>query len=92
MSGRTEGVRKNTASLGLFNDHALPTQGAKISGGVATDQRHDSAHKHVSGTAVYIDDMEPAGTLHGCLDRSYARHHQHGPVGGARRRQASSTC
>ena len=27
--------------------------------------RHDSAHKHVTGDAVYIDDMpEPAGTLH----------------------------
>ena len=35
---------------------------------MATDQRHDSAHKHVTGQAVYIDDMpEPAGTLHGCL-------------------------
>jgi xanthine dehydrogenase large subunit len=40
----------------------------RISGGVATDQRHDSAHKHVSGEALYIDDLpEPAGTLHGCL-------------------------
>ena len=49
---------------------------AKIAGGVATDQRHDSAHKHVSGTAVYIDDMpEPAGTLHaylGLVDRAHA--------------------
>lgn len=39
-----------------------------IKGGVATDQRHDSAHKHVTGTAIYIDDMpEPAGLLHACL-------------------------
>ncbi|HTR85663.1 MAG TPA: xanthine dehydrogenase molybdopterin binding subunit [Reyranella sp.] len=30
--------------------------------------RHDSALKHLSGQAVYIDDMpEPAGTLHGAL-------------------------
>ncbi len=38
--------------------------------------RHDSAHKHVSGTAEYIDDMpEPAGLLHGALglsDRAHA--------------------
>ncbi|MBB5702290.1 xanthine dehydrogenase large subunit [Ochrobactrum daejeonense] len=38
---------------------------AAIRGGVATDQKHDSAHKHVTGTAVYIDDIpEPEGTLH----------------------------
>ncbi len=38
--------------------------------------RHDSAHKHVAGTADYIDDIpEPAGTLHGALgmtDRAHA--------------------
>ncbi|MFC4626048.1 xanthine dehydrogenase molybdopterin binding subunit [Daeguia caeni] len=38
---------------------------ARIRGGVATSQKHDSAHKHVTGTASYIDDMpEPEGTLH----------------------------
>ncbi|MCF6124897.1 MULTISPECIES: xanthine dehydrogenase molybdopterin binding subunit [Mesorhizobium] len=59
-----------------MNKHAAPNLKAeKIAGGVATDQRHDSAHKHVSGTAVYIDDMpEPAGTLHGCLGLSSATH------------------
>ena len=47
----------------------------KIVGGVATDQRHDSAHKHVSGAAVYIDDMpEPAGTLHVGLGLSKVAH------------------
>ena len=30
---------------------------ATIKGGVATQQRHDSAHKHVTGEAVYIDDI-----------------------------------
>jgi xanthine dehydrogenase large subunit len=53
-----------------MNTHALvPDMKAdRIAGGVATDLRHDSAHKHVSGTAVYIDDLpEPAGLLHGCL-------------------------
>ena len=35
---------------------------------VHTSQRHDSALKHVTGQALYIDDMpEPAGTLHGAL-------------------------
>jgi xanthine dehydrogenase large subunit len=59
-----------------MNRHALPDLTAKaISGGVATDRRHDSAHKHVTGEAVYIDDMpEPAGTLHGCLGLSTMAH------------------
>ena len=36
----------------------------KISGGVARPIPHDSAHKHVSGEALYVDDMpEPPGTL-----------------------------
>ena len=38
--------------------------------------RHDSAHKHVTGRAEYIDDIpEPAGLLHGALglsDRAHA--------------------
>nr|WP_272212185.1 hypothetical protein [Marinicella sp. W31]MDC2878096.1 hypothetical protein [Marinicella sp. W31] len=38
---------------------------------------HDSAHKHVAGTAEYIDDIpEPAGLLHvglGLSDRPHAR-------------------
>ncbi len=46
-----------------------------ISGGVAVALPHDSAHKHVTGRAVYIDDMpEPAGTLHGCLGLSAVAH------------------
>ncbi len=39
--------------------------------------RHDSAHKHVSGEAAYIDDVrEPDGLLHVCLglaERAHAR-------------------
>jgi xanthine dehydrogenase large subunit len=50
-----------------------------ISGAVHLDQRHDSAHKHVSGKADYIDDMpEPAGLLHAALgmtDRAHAKIH-----------------
>ncbi|MBN9076051.1 MAG: xanthine dehydrogenase molybdopterin binding subunit [Rhizobiales bacterium 65-79] len=59
-----------------MNKHAaLDLKSSRIAGGIHTDQRHDSAHKHVTGTAVYIDDMpEPAGTLHGCLGLSTATH------------------
>jgi xanthine dehydrogenase large subunit len=39
-----------------------------IRGSMHGSLRHDSAHKHVSGAAEYIDDMpEPAGLLHGAL-------------------------
>jgi xanthine dehydrogenase large subunit len=48
----------------------------KIRGGVHVDQRHDSAHKHVTGFAEYTDDIaEPIGTLHaylGLADRAHA--------------------
>ncbi|SIQ28744.1 xanthine dehydrogenase, molybdenum binding subunit apoprotein [Rhizobium sp. RU20A] len=47
-----------------------------VNGRMHTKLRHDSAHKHVAGTADYIDDIpEPAGTLHGALgmtDRAHA--------------------
>ena len=37
---------------------------AKIKGGVRSSLRHDSGHKHVSGEAIYADDIpEPPGTL-----------------------------
>ena len=49
----------------------------RIRGGVRTPQPHDSARKHVTGEALYIDDMpEPAGLLHVCLglsERAHAR-------------------
>jgi xanthine dehydrogenase large subunit len=55
--------------------HTPNLAAAKIVGAVHTDQRHDSAHKHVTGEAVYIDDMpEPAGTLHGALGLSTVAH------------------
>jgi xanthine dehydrogenase large subunit len=59
-----------------MNKHASPSLTAKaIVGGVATDTRHDSAHKHVTGQAVYIDDMpEPAGLLHAYLGLSTVPH------------------
>ncbi len=47
-----------------------------INGPMHQPLRHDSAHKHVSGSAEYIDDIpEPAGLLHGALglaDRAHA--------------------
>jgi xanthine dehydrogenase large subunit len=47
-----------------------------INGPMHASLRHDSAHKHVTGSAEYIDDMpEPAGTLHAALgmaDRAHA--------------------
>ena len=36
-----------------------------IKGGVRNAVAHDSAHKHVTGGAIYVDDIpEPDGTLH----------------------------
>jgi xanthine dehydrogenase large subunit len=47
-----------------------------IRGGVHVEQRHDSAHKHVTGFAEYTDDIvEPVGTLHaylGLADKAHA--------------------
>ena len=46
-----------------------------IKGGVTSRQRHDSAHKHVTGEAVYIDDIvEPKGCLHAYLGLSTLAH------------------
>ena len=48
---------------------------AMITGGVHRPQRHDSGHKHVSGTAAYIDDLpEPQGLLHVYLGISSVTH------------------
>ncbi|MCP5084740.1 MAG: molybdopterin-dependent oxidoreductase, partial [Alphaproteobacteria bacterium] len=50
-------------------------QTAKIKGGVHSDLRHDSAIKHVSGSAEYCDDvLEPIGTLHAYLGLSDVAH------------------
>src|SRR5262245_11130771 len=58
------------------HSHALAKPGA-IQGGVRSAIAHDSAAKHVAGTAVYIDDIaEPMGTLHaapGLSARAHAR-------------------
>ena len=49
----------------------------RIEGGAHQPRAHDSAHKHVSGEAVFLDDMhEPVGLLHiaiGMSARSHAR-------------------
>ncbi|QDC02040.1 xanthine dehydrogenase molybdopterin binding subunit [Mesorhizobium sp. 8] len=55
--------------------HTPNLQAARIVGGVHASNTHDSAHKHVSGTAVYIDDItEPAGTLHAGLGLATVAH------------------
>jgi xanthine dehydrogenase large subunit len=42
----------------------LPNSKPAVAGGVRRAIAHDSAHKHVSGEAVYVDDIpEPPGTL-----------------------------
>ncbi|HBF29623.1 xanthine dehydrogenase molybdopterin binding subunit [Rhizobium sp.] len=57
-------------------DKAIFTPSATIKGPMHQSLRHDSAHKHVAGSADYIDDIpEPAGLLHGGLglsDRAHA--------------------
>ncbi|NKN35795.1 xanthine dehydrogenase molybdopterin binding subunit [Agrobacterium sp. a22-2] len=57
-------------------DKAAYEQYKYINGPMHAAQRHDSAHKHVAGSAEYIDDIpEPAGLLHGALgmaDRAHA--------------------
>ena len=49
----------------------------QIAGGVRQPQRHDSAWKHVSGEALYIDDLSlPEGSLLaaiGVSERAHAR-------------------
>jgi len=43
----------------------MPGKTSEIKGAVHKDLRHDSAHKHVAGSAVYIDDLaEPKDMLH----------------------------
>jgi xanthine dehydrogenase large subunit len=47
----------------------------RIRGSVHERERHESGHKHVTGTAEYIDDIaEPHGTLHGYLGLSQRAH------------------
>ena len=54
-----------------------PRRKGGIRGGVHQTLAHESARKHVSGEAVYIDDMpEPPGLLHaafGLSQRAHAR-------------------
>lgn len=46
-----------------------------IKGGAGDSMAHDSAHKHVSGEAIYIDDIpSPAGLLHGYIVMSTEAH------------------
>ncbi|MCX8996643.1 xanthine dehydrogenase molybdopterin binding subunit [Rhizobiaceae bacterium BDR2-2] len=56
-------------------DKATFTAAATIKGPMHASLRHDSAHKHVTGAAEYIDDIpEPAGLLHGALGLAERAH------------------
>jgi len=47
----------------------------EIKGDIHQELRHDSAHKHVAGSADYIDDLpEPNNLLHICLGQSSRAH------------------
>ena len=55
--------------------HDNSAKSLEIIGGVADPVPHDSAHKHVAGTAIYIDDIpEPPGTLHLAVGMSTRAH------------------
>jgi xanthine dehydrogenase large subunit len=59
----------------MDNSHHNKTQSQAIAGKMHDPLRHDSAHKHVSGSAEYIDDIpEPVGLLHGALGLSTIAH------------------
>jgi xanthine dehydrogenase large subunit len=51
------------------------TSGAMGIRGVGAKNRHDSGHKHVTGAAIYVDDIpEPPGTLHIHIAQSTVAH------------------
>lgn len=54
----------------------LPTkESSKVAGKVGVSHKHESADKHVSGRAVYIDDRpERADQLHGAIGQSTIAH------------------
>src|ERR1700747_1092398 len=84
MVDRSSGERSLPG--GAARRHAARTPGAsssrKRADRVLTSRMHqalphDSAHKHVTGEALYVDDLpEPAGTAHlylGLSDRAHAK-------------------
>src|SRR6185503_2650606 len=55
-----------------FGEHERPT---RIRGGVHEPVVHDSAVAHVTGEALYVDDVaEPAGTLHAAIGTANRAH------------------
>src|ERR1044072_5199219 len=57
-------LRKTDESQRMMHAPKTNLQKAAIDGGVRAALRHDSGHKHVSGEAIYVDDIrEPPGTL-----------------------------
>jgi xanthine dehydrogenase large subunit len=61
--------------LDSANKKAVSKATSRISGGVHVSRVHDSAHRHVAGEALYIDDLpEPAGLVHVVLGLSESPH------------------
>src|SRR5215470_11430475 len=71
-------LASSTSGGGPMDDRVATRDAAvAVRGGVRSAIAHDSAHKHVSGEAVYVDDIpEPPGTLQlyaAQSDRAHAR-------------------
>jgi xanthine dehydrogenase large subunit len=58
-----------------MHGHARKNNSESIEGGVRDARQHDSAHKHVTGAAIYTDDIpEPPGTLQVFIAQSTRAH------------------
>ena len=58
-----------------MNESTPAPASRQLSGALGLPVAHESSHKHVTGEAVYIDDMpEPSGLLHACLGLSERAH------------------
>ena len=65
---RDHGRGERLSAGGSWHEQA---RGASPAAGCTSPLAHDSAHKHVAGSADYTDDMvEPEGTLHAYLGLS----------------------
>jgi len=63
------------SSNDVNNDDSMNNEAVKGDGVVHKPIAHDSAARHVTGEAVYVDDIrEPAGLLHVCFGVSSCAH------------------
>src|SRR5690606_8382437 len=69
------GLREEIMNVMQPIDRDLPDDKTRIRGAVHEKEKHESGHKHVTGTAEYIDDIpEPAGLLHAYLGLAQRAH------------------